>query len=288
MKVVSSCLPTAAALMTLPLLGPEAVAAISCGDVLTENTRLTEDLECDCNAVSQGLEVVGPAALDLGGNTVKCVIPTNTTTTTTGIKITGENCFVHNGFVEGFYDCVEVAGDGGHRVTKISTLDCSDDGIQVESDNNSVKNCNVVDTAKSGIALNGVFNKVTNCFVFGAGDEGIRVDGDDNTITKCEIEDVKNDGIDVVANRTTLTGNRVSECGDNGIEISGKDNQVIGNESNDNDDHGIVVQDDGGSNFLRGNKASGNTEEDLDDEYTDCGTNSWKGNRGTSNQTCIR
>ena len=54
MKLFPSCLHTNAALLTLLLVGPKTVASVSCGDEITENTKLTEDLECFlqtcCNA----------------------------------------------------------------------------------------------------------------------------------------------------------------------------------------------------------------------------------------------
>src|SRR5689334_20745326 len=78
----------AAAVATLPLLafsGPSALAAnVHCGETITQDTTLDSDLDCSgparvvvvegdlvCQGSGcEGLDVVGPATLDLGGHTI--------------------------------------------------------------------------------------------------------------------------------------------------------------------------------------------------------------------------
>jgi hypothetical protein len=89
-----------------PTIPPTIIEKVECGDILEENVTLLDDLECDCQrgpgSTFAALTLVGPAILDLNGNTVSCTDNSWDTTQTdlsSVISVVGRGGVAFNGSV---------------------------------------------------------------------------------------------------------------------------------------------------------------------------------------------
>jgi len=113
--------------------------------------------------------------------------------------------------------------------------------------------------------------------VTGAGDEGICISGSSNTLSKNSVTNAQGNGIQVEGQGNTIERNRIRAPNLSGIVATGSGGHTLDRNSVVAADiYGISVQTTG--NVLTGNRASGNGEFDLHDDYPE-GTNTYDRNR---------
>jgi parallel beta-helix repeat protein len=282
--------------VALILTSTGGVAAVECGEVLTGNERLDQDLIC---TTDPALTLSG-GRLDLRGHTVIC------DGTIAGIVLEGDRSQVLNGAVAGCQLAVLVEGTGNHLVANLtaSVQDLPDDGEDAEglrvssnSNGNRLVRNRVLLGGTNAIRINGAGNHVVGNTVSGS-QRGIRIDGIENRVVDNVIAGVA-EGIEVRGATNQIRRNQIAGAIDQGIELRGAGNQVIANLavdavgdgisifSNDNlirgngafsnADEGIIVVAPFGNNRIVNNRALGNGT-DLADQNLDCDDNEWADN----------
>jgi parallel beta-helix repeat protein len=285
------------------------VAAVECGEVLTGNERLDEDLICTVET-EPALTLRG-GRLNLSGHTVICA------GAIAGIVLDGDRAQVFNGAVAGCQVAVLVDGDGNHLVANVtaSVQDFPDDeesaeGLRVLSDGNRLVGNRVLLGGTNGIRINGAGNHVVGNTVSGS-ERGIRIDGIENNIVGNVIGGVA-EGIEVRGGSNQIRSNQIAGALDQGIELRGggngnrvvanlavdavgdgisvfsNDNLIHGNGAFSNGDEGIIVVESVGNNRIVNNRALGNAT-DLTDQNDDCDANVWANNtfRSADPDDCI-
>ncbi|WP_444931612.1 right-handed parallel beta-helix repeat-containing protein [Microbulbifer sp. SSSA002] len=315
-------------LTLLPTLGLPLASnsfAVSCGDTITTQESLTEDLSCGTNPA---LTINGPSGgLNLNGFTVTCL-----DSSYEGIYLTGLAASLFNGVIDNCNDSIALMEDGIHFVSDIEIYNLVDVGVRIESNSNFVAGVIIpfYGTQFSiGIDIENPasFNQITGNFLESPGFSGIYIEGSSNTVTRNEIIEFDEFGITLDADggsnlvlfnsivgdsvpriSNTLNGydgvgisvnsdsNLISQnaISNNvtGIKINNSDrNTVSGNEAVDNTDYGIVIEGAGAeSNNILSNTANNNGIFDLysPDDPSCTSSNNWAGNSFTSNDpSCL-
>jgi parallel beta-helix repeat protein len=246
----------------LLILAPVGAAAgpVGCGDIITEDTVLDQDLDCSGTEARTALTVEGPATLDLNGHVLTCDVRAF------GVALTRGRARLVDGTVTGCIFAVALVGDGRHTVRDV-TLTENTVGIDSESPGNRIER-NWVDHFGQAIRVIAPDNRVIGNYIDGTGPStppaptpnlGIELAGRP----------------DSAADSTTVIGNVVIGS-IRGIELNTDGNAIRANQLSDNT-FGIVVEIGAESNVLTGNHAEGN-DVDLLDENFDCDDNDWRGN----------
>jgi len=209
-------------------------APVSCGQVLTQSTLVTNDLT---NCPGDGL-VIGAAGItvDLNGFAVDGIGQG------TGIRNAGhDDVTVTNGTVREFDHGVRLdAGTVGGIVSGLTVELHQEVGIQLTDADNGLRGNlvrgNTVTGNAAGIALLG-------------GSQGTSVL--DNTVSASA-----GDGIQVVASSgNRVEGNRISDSSGSGLLLDGAGtNTVVGNTISESSDPAVVLQAGSNGNRLRGNE----------------------------------
>ncbi|AWF81958.1 hypothetical protein BTJ40_14615 [Microbulbifer sp. A4B17] len=287
--------------------------AVSCGDTITTQETLTEDLLCTDNPA---LTISGPGGgLDLAGFTVECSDSSNE-----GIYLTGLAASVTSGEVTNCFNSILLVDDGVHSVTDIEITEPDEVGVVIDSNSNFVTGVQVI--AGSGDFATGIniedpasYNQILGNFVEGAVFAGIYVEGRGNNITSNEIVGSDNfgirldpDGFSNLILQNIIDGgagigiavnsdfNLISQNSINnnqtGISIESADNNTVNiNTSDNNSVYGIAIQGtDANFNSILSNSADNNGDFDLfASDDPDCtSTNNWIGNSfTTSDPGCL-
>jgi hypothetical protein len=260
-------------------LVPSADAApLACGQTVGPGGTFTLDAPLT-GCAGQALVVIS-AQLNLNGHTVSCASESDT-----GIRILGSGSRVTNGTITRCGFAVDVAGQGGHEVDRVTATD-NNIGFVVTTGSNNQLHGNiasdndlgfVVQTGANRLSANTASGNVTSFNVTG---------GSGNELTDNVARDsvfgfqVAADSMAVFGN--TATGNRTGfYVVANGSEVNG--NVIAGNLK------GILVQRGADGNRVHSNAAAGNSSIDLFDENASCGNNQWQANTfGFANEACIR
>jgi parallel beta-helix repeat protein len=244
------------------VVAPPAPANVSCGQLITVSTRVTNDL-VDC--LGNGL-VIGAhgIVLDLDGHTI------DGTGLGVGILDNGfDNVTITNGFVQEFDFGVQL-GDGTARsyVTDLTLQLNQEAGIQlIDADNgvagNTIRDNMLIDN-EYGIWLSDGTQFATirgNAISSGSAD-GIRVEGShENAIDANSVGESSGAGIALVAaDGNTVTDNTLTNNSGAGIAVgepllAADDNRIEGNEITGSSGPGISVVESSG-NELVGNVAT--------------------------------
>ncbi|WP_445364678.1 right-handed parallel beta-helix repeat-containing protein [Microbulbifer sp. ANSA003] len=311
-----SILPLSAAIavLSMGIASGSQAQAVSCGDVITSPTTLDSDLVCTiADEFSVAIAIEGPSgSLSMGDYSLTC----STNEFGTGIILLESGARLSGGSVIGCGDAVTVGGDGNHFVTGVTITDFGDDAVYVESDFNVVSNMTITGDgwdSDEGIDIQGNNNLVNNNLVENAGDEGIEVAGDYNTVTFNEVYFSGNDGIEIDGIFANITNNISAFNGSSGIEIDsdngtislnnvtdneeggidldqGDSNSIVNNNVVDNGTYGIFISDDEPTNnTISGNFSEGQTYDLFDAVDFDCsGSNTWQNNTfTTSDPSCL-
>lgn len=219
-------------------LSAESRAEISCGQTITEDTILTEDLACPPGTESAIVIGASNITLDLGGHVISGFAPG------TGVLSAGhEGITVRNGTIEGFNDGVFIID--AHRATvenlTIRNLDTSDPnhfifGIHIDGSQNVIVRDSLFEfltvAHKEAVEIFDSFVDVTNIEVRGggagvsfsfAGEVCDPVNSPSNgTVRNSKFSDVYVAGIWIACSSSALIeGNDFSGCQDCMLGIQG-------------------------------------------------------------------
>lgn len=209
------------------------VSAVKCGDTITNDTVLNEDIDCYCNhwdCEESGCHdwgydcpviVEGPATLDFNGHAVR------------GLWTTGQGATIKNGITMG-----EIRAEGAlitnlfaivsgmwpsetglHLLNNCTLLNVTVNnsyvGIYVEGNNNRLVQVTAKDS-QYGVYLRGNNNQMKDSYIARTDYDGIKVHGSENTVISNTVEDVGN-CIDTSGVGNAFENNTFRRCGANGL-----------------------------------------------------------------------
>jgi large repetitive protein len=255
---------------------PPAPASVSCGEVITRSTLVTNDLaECPGN----GLVVGAPRiVLDLGGHTI------DGTGLGSGVLNDGfAEVTVRNGIVQDFDHGVELLSETERNVVEgltlreneltaielfdaragnvilENTVEDNGGGIALVSGTTGVLVEDNLLSRNSGAALlvrDATANHLEDNEVVGGGDLGVGLErASGNTLLDNEVEGTSDGGIEIrdASHANRIEGNDVSAAGDTGIMVDLSDrNELIENTTHFMSDSGIALVSANGG-VVRGN-----------------------------------
>jgi parallel beta-helix repeat protein len=289
-------------------------AQVICGGTVGPggNVQMLGDLSCG----NEGITVEGPVNFNMKGFTLDCNGDDEH-----GITVIGEDAVIQNGTITDCDDGVFVAGTGGHQLLKLTVIENESDGIELDSDNNTLVGNTAEDNGADGFDIESSGNRLvdnvatennsdgfdiddedadSNRLVGNTahdnGSEGFEIDGGstDNTLINNTSTENDNSGFDIDGSDNLLLSNSAVDNGEDGFEVA-SDNEIDGGVGNElrnntatgNDEHGIVLQADADDNVIRQNTAKDNVLNDIQDDTAGCGGNTWFKNKfGTSSQAC--
>lgn len=279
------------AALALGLGAAQAPAQVTCGQIITKDTTLEADLDCDQPGT---LLTIGAShiRLDLGGHTMRGgsvfagivddghdhVTIENGTIEVIGAALVFRDAshnVVHDVGADGeqigsylfgdsdyntFRDgrlgsAIYIDGEADHNTIERELM-AGRDVLTVEGSRNRVVG-NEVHVAGPGVVLNGDRNLVSGNTFRQDLDAGVQVQGDRNVVEQNRALENFGDGIAVLASAdgTRLSNNRADGNRDDGIDVASPDSRLTDNTANHNGNLGIeAVQ----GVFARGNTASGN------------------------------
>jgi len=132
-------------------------SALECGDDITSNTKLSQDVQCDCRgSKTNALNVIGPAELDLNGFSVNCNVSTfDEEDTSSCIFVEGSDARISNGSVKNCNFGILVEGEGHSTIKNVFVTETGNDAILIKSNHNMVNNCTIF---KGGLGNDGENN----------------------------------------------------------------------------------------------------------------------------------
>jgi parallel beta-helix repeat protein len=213
--------------------------APSCGATVGPggSYELTADVgPCD-PALGPALNLVGPVTVDMGGHAVTCA---GSTELTRGIGVSGAGAALANGAVTGCDQGVELLGDGGHRVERVTVTGYTERGFGISAHGDG----NVVARNRVRTCLDGSLDEESAIAITVQGDgnvlrrnvirpnscgSGIVIGGDDNAITGNDVGVATEDGYVVNGSRNTLKRNVLEYAHFFGFAVAGADNVLARN-----------------------------------------------------------
>ena len=250
----------------LALSAPAAIAThVSCGAIITANTKLDSDLiSCPGHGVVIGAPNI---TLNLNGHTIDGG-------GSTGFNIGIDNSSgydgvtIKNGTVQGFSKGVLLIHASGNLVSNITAAD-NDTGILLSpSTNNRVKGNLALNNHGTGIQLgNGSdTNQVVGNVTSGNGDAGIHLENSDHNMIRNNTASDNFYGITLnfFSDANQVEGNTVLDNSDYGIGLTSVSGNIISaNEASGNLD-GIFVDGATMNTLLKKNRTHGNTDDGID------------------------
>jgi parallel beta-helix repeat protein len=283
--------------LPLPLTGgfPTAQPPVRCGDTITTRQVLTRNLLC--SGFDPALVIEGPGGrLDMRRFTVSCG-----GTSADGIELDGDGAVLQNGRVTGCGDGVRLQGANG-RVQKMLVENNSDVGVFISDDagsgnrvRKSISRNNADDgfkdfspggnTFEHNVATRNEFQG----FQFGGSASG-------NTLRRNVASNNGENGVEVANDNHLVAQNVALNNENNGFQIGSSNSWITRNLARKNLGDGIDVEPGATGNRLKHNVGSRNGRADpegdggfdLEDDNPLCDDNTWRRNRGSRNQICIR
>ena len=263
------------------------VNEVQCGSVISDNVKLLEDLECDCKlgpgSTFAALTVVGPAVLDLNGNTVSCTDnswDTSQTDLSSVISVMGRGGAILNGVVSTGNFGIVLQGDGHHLVEGVTITKTANDGLQVNSPFCEVTSNTLLD---NGLGIYSTEELLTECKGNLIGCEFVedecpeQFDANDPSAVPCFNGDVSGDGIDIGegSQYSVVYNNVIKNFGDDGLSCRGnyniiKDNDVYIDEFNprtSKSEDGITAL--GFGNQIIGNMIQNTNKDGIDIKFNE-------------------
>ena len=264
---------------------------VSCGDVITQNTKLDSDLvDCPDDGIVIGADGI---TLDLNGHVIDGVTSSNSHGARGVVGTTTDACpagcsrgvTIENGSIRQFFLGLELnsLSTPDDAPTTIHRLTISDTALAMEAflANMRIERNSMVGTMWVGASPQTVIerNRVSNGGIGIAGGSGARVvrnsvagghfgirvfDAADNALIR-NVVSGNGVGIDVTSSayRTRIEGNVADANAEDGIRVDCCENQVVGNAATSNGDDGIDVDfgsDEYGPNVVAGNRARYNRD----------------------------
>jgi parallel beta-helix repeat protein len=272
-----------AILVTTMLPAPAVAAGLSCGAILTQNTRLDRDLSC---VTGDGL-VVGAdnIVLNLNGHAISGPA---TFASGAGVRVAFHHgVHVRNGSIRGFTEGVVLDNASAARVGNLVLTDNLRGVNLAISSGNLVERNVIARSGLDGIRLgfssgNRIEGNILTNNVFGI---NVADFSNDNRIARNRISTSRDLGIGVVthADRNTITGNWVSGGAVDGITVtfSSNDTTVSQNSSIGNGRDGFLVDASSRGTVLRRNMAHANADDgiEVDSAMSTLTRNTGNGNR---------
>ena len=318
---VKSGLVTASLLAGFSFSAP-AQAQVTCGGEVGPNETVTlvgSISICD-DSNGGGVVVRGPATLDLNGFDIRCADLDSDGLLPQGIVLLGTRAKVRNGTITNCGIGVHVGGSGRHFVKNVHTIDpkfgivvssglnrifeneVTDpefEGILVAGDQNNIRDNRVEGSLRrSGIVVSGDRSGLAKNFSAGNNQHGFALSGERNRMVRNDARGNRFSGISVQGERHSVLRN-FSVGNGNGIRLGNTARRVSVNNNNAtaNNAAGILADPGSADNRLSRNSAFFNGGQSGDPDLFDsnfdadlgfiCGTNRWRNNQGTRNQSCI-
>lgn len=237
-------------------------AQLRCGDRISSGQEIVlgEHLACDGDG-GAAVVVTGPAVLDLNGFTISCAdLDGDGRTARVGIALLGWSVTVRNGTLNECHHGVVAAGQGFHRIDRVSTLFGTGDGLVLGSDANRVQGALAFFHGGAGIVLRGSSSAVSDSTATG-NRVGFRVEARSSVVRSVATASER-DGFLIAGAGSELADNRALG-GLVGFTVVGTSNQLLRNESRQNV-VGIYLDARASSNAVVGNVASENTVAGID------------------------
>jgi hypothetical protein len=218
--------------------GSGGTAITSCGQLVTTNAFLTQDLYCP----GQDAIVVGVPGItiDLKGFTLRG----DRTGGNDGIVDTGyDGVTIRNGVVRNFYLGMNLyagAGADGISVSKLIVSGNLFDGILVSGDSATIQSSTTTGNDFHGIAVFSDFATIQSSTASGNGDDGIHAEGNLTNVKSSTAAGNVLNGIDVRGNGTKIQSSTASGNGSEGIYAYGDGTVVKGNRAEANGFHSGV------------------------------------------------
>ncbi|WNZ54890.1 right-handed parallel beta-helix repeat-containing protein [Microbulbifer sp. MKSA007] len=149
--------------------------AVSCGDTITSQETLTQDLVC---ATNPALTITGPlGGLDMDGFTVTCSASTDD-----GILLNGLSASLTSGVIDNCNNSIMLQDDGSHYVTSVDIDDPDGVGVLISSDSNFVTGIQIQSdgvTSRNGIETEDPanYNQIIGNTIDSTGGDGIYLEG---------------------------------------------------------------------------------------------------------------
>lgn len=238
-------------------------APLTCGSVITEDTRLTSDLT---GCVEYGLVVGAPGiTIDLGGHTIS---GTGVFVTRSGVYNDGhDGVIVKNGSIRNFslgVDAYQAIGSTYERLTISETLDGislnDSDGSRVAAshlhhnrtglatiytDHSSFVVNVVADNSTDGISdRSSVGNTYSFNLISASGFDGLDLESDDTVVERNLFVANGIDGMYATGSGLRLVGNTAIGSDGSGLRNDGSDGYVAANVAVFNRDYGITTTED--------------------------------------------
>ena len=186
---------------------PLSAHALMCGETVGPKEKVVLDSDVGpCDAQNGGgITIIGPATLDMNDFVLSCINLGNPNDVPNGITIEGKGAKVRNGSVENCDKGVVVAGEGKHRLEKLTAKGSADTGFDIQSDGNTLKENNAEDNGDVGFDVTGNKNRLSQNMATHH-DSGFSLSGVQNRLTSntASINDV---GFFVASGRNKLMRN---------------------------------------------------------------------------------
>jgi hypothetical protein len=232
-----------------PSQASSSVQITTCGQTVTTNAVLTQDLSC----AGQGVNVnASGITIDLQGHTLKG------NGSAVGISDGGyDHVAIKNGVVRNFADGV-FATNGADGVT-ISNVALSANvtlGAYIKGDSASIASSTVSGNGDGGIVVYGLSASIKSTTVSGSGQDGIDVWGDSASVVSSTAAENAGHGIAVTGNATTVKSSNAVDNAMYGFYLEGDSTSVTSSTASGNSWNGLLVV--GNSASVKSTKAFGN------------------------------
>ena len=287
-----------------PLAAPAAAAKVSCGQSISQDTKVGNDLN---NCPGDGLVVVSDGVvLNLNGHT----IDGNNSGGGDGIVIGAgvDNVTVKNGKIRQFDDGVFLSENSGNRLSgltlikngkstngdgldsflsddmrlqDIRALENGDDGVTVSGVGAVLKNVSGDRNGEDGIETFGSNARIEDSRAVDNGDEGLFATTPNNFVSDFLARGNKDGGgIRLGASNILIRGVALDNA-EQGIRVEDSDAEVLNSTAKDNVGDGIIVFESASDVLLKGNTANRNDEDGID---VDSSSTRLRGNTANDNE----
>ena len=236
--------------------GPASAGPLTCGQTITQNTKLNSDLiDCPENGVVIGADDI---ILDLAGHTID---GTGVGSAGSGVANTGgyEEVTIKNGTVQEFFNGVLLISASEDRLEKLTLSNNNITGIAlVESENSRIER-NTASGNFVGIALFASKNNLVKKNSVSGNVAGMAIAGGENNLVEKNSASGNGVGMQLSSTRENrVERNSVSSSSEDGINLlESHENLVQGNSVSNSARIGIHLNS-SGANRIKGNFVPGN------------------------------
>jgi parallel beta-helix repeat protein len=251
--MLKRCLPLLLSALLGLLAAPAAAAPVTCGEVITSDTRLDRDLFCDDPSKPGVVIGASGVTLDLAGHSISVNSGQPAVLSEGNSRIR-----ILNGDIDAFRTPVVISGGDRNVLRSLDVFTFTTPSRFSDSDHNRVVG-NDMEASFDDRSDHNVFARNTV-----GGLAGLLFAGDRNRAIRNTVG-VDDTGIVVVGDRNLLRRNRVNGNTEDGILAGGHGNRLTRNVLSENRD-GIVVLDTATATQLLRNRSDRNRDDGIDVE----------------------